>query len=161
LVSASPAVIPYPDLKRRIVEQMATAQGGDAALAGENEDDGLVNALMLCAKGGLLEFRVLPSIGVVTPGIRPKASSLARWQALYFDEVSTLGHWSHKLSGAERFLLAHLDGSRDRSQLTRVMEHAFTSGDLKLDGFNPTKDNLSGVLDDILSHLGRSALLVA
>jgi SAM-dependent methyltransferase/methyltransferase-like protein len=160
LVSAAPAVIPFPDLKRRIDEQVAPTYGDEANIL-ETNDEAFASALMLCANGGLLEFRVLPSIGVVTPGIRPKASSLARWQALYFEEVSTLGHWSHKLSGAERFLLAHLDGTKDRAQLVRVIEHAFASGDLALDGFSPTRENLSGILEDVLSHLGQSALLVS
>jgi hypothetical protein len=161
LMSAAPAVVPYTELKRRVTERIGARHGAEAASALEADDDTLVNMLMLCAKGWLLEFRVLPSIGVVTAGLRPKASSLARWQALYFDEVSTLGHWSHKLSGAERFLLAHLDGTKDRSQLVRVIELGFASGDLKLDGFAPTKETLSGVLEDVLAQLGHSALLVS
>jgi SAM-dependent methyltransferase len=160
LVSAAPAVVPFGEIKRRIDEKVATTQ--EAATSGlETGDESFAQALLLCANGGLLELRVLPSLGVVRPGIRPKASSLARWQALYFEEVSTLGHWTHKLSGAERFLLAHLDGTKDRAQLVRVIEHAFASGDIALEGFSPTKENLSGILEDVLSHLGQSALLVA
>jgi SAM-dependent methyltransferase len=159
LTAAAPAVVHYSDLKRAVAERLGPSGSSTEALG--DVDASLTSTLVLFAQSGFVEFRVLPSREVVTPGVRPKASALARWQALYFDDVTSLAHAPHRLMGAERFLLAHLDGTKDRAQLSRIIEHAFASGDLKLEGFTPTRENLSQILEDVLGHLGRSALLVA
>ena len=155
LMDAAPGVVSFDDLHRRISERMpeqASVPVDEATLAG---------ALLACTKGGFVEFRVLPSPIVVRPGVRPKASALARWQSLYFEEVTTLGHTSYELTGMERFLVAHLDGAKDRANLVRLTEHAFSSGDLKLDGFVPTRESLTEIVEEVLARLARSGLLVA
>jgi hypothetical protein len=159
LVGAAPGLVPYTDLKRAVTEQLAASENADAGVI--DVDASLCATLIMCAAGGFVEFRVLPSRMVVTAGVRPKASALARWQAHYGDQVTTLAHWTHRLSGMERFLIGSLDGSKDRAQLVRLTEHAFASGDLKLEGFTPTRENLTGIIDDVLVHLAKSALLVA
>jgi SAM-dependent methyltransferase len=160
LTRAAPAVVRYTDLRHAVAERLGPSTA-EAAATPDVDDASLTGTLLLFAQSGFVEFRVLPSREVVTPSVRPKASALARWQAVYSDEVTTLAHSPHRLMGVERFLLAHLDGTKDRSQLVRVIEHGFAAGDLKLEGFHPTRESLSQVLEDVLGHLGRAALLVA
>jgi methyltransferase-like protein len=156
LLEAAPGAFRFDELQRRIAERLA-------ATPPEEGDDGmtLAAALLSCMRAGVVEFRALPWTWPTTPSELPKASALARWQALHFEVVTSLAHSRHRLSGMERFLLEHLDGTNDRSQLVRIIEAGFKSGDLKLEGFVPTRENLAAVLDDVLMHLARSALLVA
>jgi len=160
LGDVAPEVVGFDDLRRRVNECLAASTDDDVRRLAEDED-ALPAALLQCAKAGFAEFRASRSRFVVRPGARPKASALARWQSRYVDEVAALGHWPVKLLGAERFLLQYLDGANDRPRLLRQLEHAFTSGDLRLGDAKLTPDQVVGVLDDLLERLGRSALLLA
>ena len=123
--------------------------------------DALVAALLQSATAGLVEFRALPSPFVPHGGERPKAAPLARWQAANFDFLTSLAHTPIRVSGVERYMLRHLDGTNDRERLLRLLEHAFTSGDLQLGGTTLSREQIAGVLDDVLERLGRSGVLVA
>ena len=163
LVAVAPVVVAYEDLKRRVGDALAASNppAPDSVASAIADDEALLGALLMCAKGGFVEFRVLPANAVASAGVRPKASALARWQALYSDEVTTLGNSPYRLVGAERFLIPHLDGTKDRAQLARVTGHGFTSGDLKLDGYTPTQESLLGIVESLLANLARAELLVA
>src|SRR5262249_39557686 len=150
LMEVRPEVVAFDDLRRRVAERFAASGQPDV------DDETLASALLACTRGAFVEFRVLPSPLVSRAGARPKASMLARWQALHFDEVTTLAHTSHALGGMERFLIAHLDGAKDRAHLVRLTEHAFASGDLKLDGYVPTPESLTGIVEEVLGRLARS-----
>ncbi|MGH2899364.1 MAG: hypothetical protein ACRDMZ_11870, partial [Solirubrobacteraceae bacterium] len=63
--------------------------------------------------------------------------------------------------GAERFLIRHLDGAKDRNQLVRLTEHAFASGALHLEGYVPTRESLLDIVEQLLGALARGGLLVA
>jgi len=156
LMDATPEAVPFDDLRRRVSERFAASRQ-----TSDVDDEALASALLACTRGAFVEFRVLPSPLVSRPGLRPKASTLARWQALSFEEVTTLAHSYYKLVGIERFLIAHLDGTKDRAQLVRHTEHAFTSGDLTLPGFVPTSESLAAIVDEVLGRLARAGLLVA
>lgn len=156
LMEATPEVVPFDALRRRVSERFA-ASGQPS----EVDDETLASALLACTRGAFVEFRVLPSALVSQPGQRPKANTLARWQALSFEEVTTLAHSYYKLAGIERFLIAHLDGTKDRAQLVRLTEHAFTSGDLTLAGFVPTGESVTGIVNEVLMRLARAGLLVS
>jgi hypothetical protein len=158
LIAAAPGVLSFEELKRAATARLAS---GQVASAPSDDDSTLCAALLSSARGGLVEFRVLPWKWPVAPSALPKASALARWEALRSNEVTTLMHSRHTLSGIERFLLEHLDGTKDRGQLARLIEHAFAAGEAKLDGFTPTRENVSALLEDALAHLARSALFVA
>lgn len=160
LGDVAPRVIPFADLQQQVAARLMAAADDSTERRADNPA-ALAAALLHCASGGLVEFRTLPSRFVVEAGKRPKASALARWQSLYFDHISALAHWSLQISGMERFILKHLDGANDRSQLVRLTERAFTNGDLQLDGVKPTREQLAGVVDDVLFRLGRLAVLVA
>ena len=160
LGAEAPRVVSFADLQRLVGERLATSPDESTHRLA---DDGaaLTEALLYCATGALVEFRALPSKFVAQAGNRPKASALARWQSLYFESVTALAHWSLQISGMERFILRHLDGANDRSQLVRLTERAFTTGDLQMDGVKPTREQLAGVVDDVLFRLGHLAVLVA
>jgi methyltransferase-like protein len=160
LGAESPRVVSFADLQRLIAARLANdPDEGNRRLA--DDTAALAAVLLHCASGGLVEFRMLPSRFVLEAGNRPKASGLARWQAIYFDSVTALPHWSIQLSGMERFLLKYLDGSNDRSQLVRLTERAFVAGDLKLGDVRPTREQLLGVVDDVVARLGRAGVLVS
>ncbi len=158
LMEAAPAVVSFDELHGRVAERLA---GLDASVRAMSDEATLIAALLACTKGGFVEFRTLPSPFAVRPGARPKASALARWQSLYTEDVTTLVHSEYSLAGMERFLIAHLDGAKDRAQLARLTEHAFNAGELKLAGYVPTKESLLEIVEDVLTRLGKSGLLVA
>jgi methyltransferase-like protein len=159
LADAAPAVVSFADLERLVLGQLGgSADPGARKLAG---NPGAVAATALqCAPNGLVEFRSLPSRFVARPGVRPKASGLARWQSISSETVTSLGHWSLFLSGMERFVLQHLDGANDRAQLVRLTERALAEGDLSVSVPTPNRNDISGVIDEVLDRLGRSGLLV-
>jgi hypothetical protein len=43
----------------------------------------------------------------------------------------------------------------------RWTENAFTAGDRQLGGATPTRDQIAGVVDDVLMRLGRFGVLVS
>jgi SAM-dependent methyltransferase/methyltransferase-like protein len=160
LGSVSPTVVSFPELQRMTAEQLrALPDEGAHTLA---DDEAILSEVLLqCAENQFVAFRSLPSRFVAAAGKRPKASSFARWQSLHTEHVNSLAHWRVQVSGMERFLLPHLDGSNDRQQLLRVIERAFQSGDLAYSGGGPSREQLAEVLDDVLAQLGRSAVLVS
>lgn len=160
LGAVAPRVVAFTDLERLVAERLAATPDEHAA-AVPHDAEAIAGVLLHCASGGLVEFRTVPSRFVIEPGHRPKASALARWQSLYFENITGLGHWSLQISGMERFILKHLDGTNDRSQLVRLAERAFTTGDLELEGVKPTREQLAAVVEDVLYRLGRLAILVA
>jgi len=160
LTDVAPAAVSFEDLRRHVDGHLGSFDDADVRrLIGD--DDALASALLQCATAGFVEFRALPSAFVPRPGPRPKASALARWQSTRVADVTSLGHSVVTLAGVERFLLPHLDGTNDRSRLVRLLASGFSSGDLRLDGGAPSPEQLSGVLDELLERMGRSALLVS
>ena len=160
LASAAPRVVSFAELRLLAAAHLALAPDEDTRRLADDHS-ALSTVLLHAATGGLVEFRLLPSPFVVEAGHRPRASALARWQSLRFESVTALGHWSLEVSGMERFILRHLDGSNDRSQLLQLTERGFSSGDLSVDGVSPTREQLAGVVDDVLLRLGHLAVLVA
>jgi methyltransferase-like protein/SAM-dependent methyltransferase len=159
LTEAAPGVVSFDDLHRMVVERLhAFSDPTIQPLA----DDPLIvaRAALQCAPTGLVEFRSLPSKFASRPSARPKASALARWQAIHSDMVTSLGHWTVTLSGLERFLIQYLDGTTDRGQLAKFVAAALQAGDLAVQG-TPSADDIARVVDDSLVHLGQSGLLVS
>jgi hypothetical protein len=160
LADAAPSVMSYADLERLVRARLSTSSDtGAQELA--TQPGGIVDTILQCAPNGLVEFRSLPSRFVVRPSVRPKASGLARWQGNYTESVTSLGHWSMPLSGMERFLLQHLDGTNDRAQLVRLTERALAEGDLTISAATPSRADLADIVDEVLDRIGRAGLLVS
>ncbi|HTE46787.1 MAG TPA: class I SAM-dependent methyltransferase [Gemmatimonadaceae bacterium] len=160
LGAAAPVVMSFEQLQQTVCAHLSGAADEATHRLGDDHA-AVVSVVLQCASSALVEFRTLPSKFVATAGKRPKASAFARWQALHFDSITSLGHWPVEISGMERFLLPNLDGTNDRAQLIRLTEHAFTTGDLRLGDVAPTREQIADVINDVLARLGRSAVLVA
>ena len=128
----------------------------------------LAEALMQCFQGNLVEFMVSDFPYVLEVTARPLASPLARSQAMKTELVANLRHRLVRLSDFERIVLAHLDGTRDRSALCRVLFEATDRGELDLvDKMgNPVQEKalrgtlIENALDPCLHQLAAHALLV-
>jgi SAM-dependent methyltransferase/methyltransferase-like protein len=151
LVDAAPVPVAFDDLVRQVGERLGAAP----------DADDLAGALLMCGQLGFVEFCVHAPKLVAAAGALPKASGLARWQALYSEEVTTLTGGPYRLMGAERFLIEHLDGAKDRAQLARLVGHAFTNGTLALPNYVPSPESLLDIVDQLLERLARAGLLIA
>lgn len=159
LADAAPAVVAFAELQRLVRVRLGTsAEPGVRNLA--DDPAAIAEIALQYAPNGLMEFRAIPSRFVSRPSVRPKASGLARWQAIHAERVTSLGHWALLLSGMERFLLRHLDGTNDRDQLVRLTERALAEGELVISATALARSDISGVVDDVLDRLGQSGLLV-
>lgn len=142
-----PNVIPFPVLTARVAD----------ALGRPCDDPGaayLRDALMRCYVSGILESHLHPYRGSAVPGPRPVASPLARLQARTGRRVSTLRHSVLDLADVDRYVLVHLDGTRDRSALTAVMTEAHRRQGLAV------PEGVDTLLERCLEAFGRAALLL-
>lgn len=159
LADLAPSTIPFAELHQRLAERLHSASDAGARTIADDASV-VARAALQCAPNGLVELRALPSRIVARPGPRPKASGLARFQAIHAKEVTSLGHWMVELSGLERFLIRSLDGSNDRRQLLRLTTQALVSGELTV-AASPSAEDIGRVIDDALANLARSGLLVS
>ena len=122
------------------------------------------------AVGGLLEvlaYGQLPLWGWrppyrLEPGLTPKATSSAQLQAQRDEKASNLRHRSIQLDRADRLILGHLDGSRDREQLLKILEEALKDGWLKIEAEGRLVDRalLKELLELKLKELAQKAFIL-
>lgn len=98
--------------------------------------------LRLYVSSRLVELHAAAPAFTLIVGDRPVASPLARLQARESADVTNLRHEPVRLGDAERYLLAHLDGTRSREDIVALV-----------------KDRSAG--DAVLEAFARRALLVA
>lgn len=148
---------------------------GQARTAVSGNDDA-VHAQVLAANllkaygysDSLMELHVYVPPLVVEVADRPVASPVARYQAQSDNLVTNLRHERIRLDGFERFLLRHLDGTRDRAALLDLLlagpvaEGVLTlqQDDAKADDPDET-ELLAAELQRKLIGLTRTGLLVA
>jgi methyltransferase-like protein/cyclopropane fatty-acyl-phospholipid synthase-like methyltransferase len=110
---------------------------------------------------------------------RPIASSWARFQIQSGPEVTNLCHTRAELKGIAQYVLSHLDGTHDRTELLAGLEKSVAAGTLILQAVDgdktapkPVADQaaldgeqvrhiLTEELDEALQGLARAALLIA
>ncbi len=102
---------------------------------------------------------------VPTPGPRPRATAVARWQAGRPGGVTTRRHEHVDLNEMNRSLLAHLDGRHDRAALVEVLRQAVGRGEfqVRLDGQvleQVGEPVLGRLVDHSLVRMAENALLV-
>ncbi len=142
----------------------------DLTGASQQEDARTLGELLLRAyAGGIIEFSLAPPELVSSPGLKPLASPLARLQSTESSEVVNLRHFNIRVDDPlTRWLLAILDGSRDRDALLDALAaSAEAAGILKEASPESVHDEmeirrLRGTeLDRHLTELAQMALLVA
>lgn len=125
--------------------------------------DTLASDLLQCYAAGLLQLHAGPSGFVITPGNRPVASPLARWQAEHgLRKLTTLRHDTVDIDANLGRLLPLLDGTRDRDALGRILA-GWSAGPGGAAAANPHKlaAAVRERVDQALRQLARSALLLA
>jgi methyltransferase-like protein/SAM-dependent methyltransferase len=164
-----PQAVSFDDLlsaARARLERMAGGPAGaqetdpsrDAPVLGTN----LLKAFTY--SGNLAELRVhAPRRMVLDVSERPIASPVARLQAQSSTKVTNLRHERVNLSELERYLLVHMDGSRDLPALVESLEAgplaARRDGQPVQDAGSPA-ETLAQEVEGRVRGLGRAALLV-
>jgi hypothetical protein len=140
-------------------EELLTSAGDDEAQLGE--------FLLTGAAAGAIEFHSHAPTLSLTPGQRPLASALARWQVRRGPMVTTLIGTSVRLDGTlAKALLLLLDGTRDRPAIARELREMVATGRITMtEAGLPVPaaragDLLDNQLDAKLAELARLGLLV-
>jgi methyltransferase-like protein/protein-L-isoaspartate O-methyltransferase len=131
--------------------------------------DGLAEVLLKCALSNLVEFRVAAPRFTLDIAERPLASPLARLQAARNEMVTNLCHQLVQINDLDRFLLQHLDGTKDHEVLRCLVAEAVVSGDVELSSSedipirNPdrVRETIAASLAPSLQRIAMNALLVA
>jgi methyltransferase-like protein/ubiquinone/menaquinone biosynthesis C-methylase UbiE len=117
---------------------------------------------------GLLELHQHQPAFAATPGLRPRASRLARLQVRHGPTVTNLVHANvHLAEPMGRALLELLDGRRDRRSIVESLARSLANGALPMPDGSATPtlasaiEVVDGGLDDNLGRLARLALLEA
>jgi methyltransferase-like protein/cyclopropane fatty-acyl-phospholipid synthase-like methyltransferase len=152
-----PQAVAFEDL----VERARLTAGRNRSIAEDRRRLGVV--LLRAAAGSLVELHVHPPRPARRPGARPVASPLARLQAGRGDEaVTSLRHNSVRIEDPlAAFLLARLDGSRDRAALCDDVRAFVAAGGLEPSAgvSAPPDEELPAALDAALARLAELALL--
>jgi hypothetical protein len=152
-----PRWIPVPELLVRARARIAEAGGPSP----DDEDErSLLRFLLQGCGAEAVQLRSQPCPFVTVPTERPRASALARLQALRGDGVTNLRHETVRLDDAVvRKLLSLLDGTRDRTaageELALLRREAAEAGD------QPLLAARSAEIDGILERVAKLALLEA
>lgn len=108
----------------------------------------------------LIEIQAAPIVFPASVGDRPRASPVARLQALSYNQVTNLRHEMVRMDDACRRLLPLIDGTRTREQLARkAIEDKLlpAAANMPLDAaLKAATDSITG----LLNMLARNALLV-
>jgi methyltransferase-like protein len=143
-----------------VLIQDAATHDHDAQLLGEN--------LLRGFAADLVELHVTASPYITELTERPRASTLARFQAAQGSWVTTRRHMSTSLDPLSCHLLRHLDGSRSRPALVEALVEAVQTNHLLVQRFGrpvTDTDHLRGILsrelEANLRRLAQLALLVA
>jgi len=143
----------------------------EAALGEEVTPEALADLLHALFFHGVLELHVTPPRCVETPGERPRASELARRQAVEGPLITSQRHRVLNMDDeAARLLLRHLDGTRDRTALAELLVAEVRAGRLQLTASErllpadaPREDLLpllTALVHQHLKQMARVALLV-
>lgn len=161
-----PLVLPF----RALLDAAILRLGAKPDLANrEQGGTSLAHFLLGCfTSSNMVELYLNPPTFVTELSARPAATPLARWQAKHGSLVTTQRHEPVVLSEAERHTACLLDGTRDRAALVRALLDLVERGILapQKAGQQVTLEEekrlvVEDTLTQILTQLGRSALLVA
>ena len=127
----------------------------------------LARTLLNCYQSQLVELHAHEPSFTLEAGERPIASPLARLLAESGGQVTNLRHRTVDLSDFDRFILQHLDGSRDRAGLIELLADRVSSGvplrdenDQEVHEPGRVRELLARGVEAALHRLARSSLLV-
>jgi SAM-dependent methyltransferase len=131
-----------------LIEAWPMAVSFDRLPQAESESGQLCAMLQTLYSLGMLEIRVSAPKLAVTPGERPLASPLARWQAANSQPAITLRHavvlLNDKISSR---LVTLLDGTRNRAELYAEMLPLFEDGKSESECMEELENNLYKLAD--------------
>jgi methyltransferase-like protein/cyclopropane fatty-acyl-phospholipid synthase-like methyltransferase len=189
LAAAWPRALAFAALGAEVRARLAGAdgRGGGSASSGEPDPgpdgrpeapgeaggrpdgrEALADLLCSLHASGVIELYLLPPACTRAAGERPRASALARHQAARGSRVTSQHRRVVELDDpVVRFLIRHLDGSRDRAALLRLLAREVEEGRLTIardgagadDPKRPAAD-LAALLDHDLEKMAALALLV-
>jgi methyltransferase-like protein len=176
LDEARPRSVPFEILWARVQERLASsgeiAVPGGPAVAGSGEAAAasrqrLAEAMLDAFSHHVIELHVHEPGFTAEIGEFPRASPVARRQAVAGPRVVNLRHRVVALMDFERFLLPHLDGRHDRRALLAAMQEAVKKGvfTARFQGQTITASEaavpiLARFLEEGLQRLAAAALLV-
>jgi methyltransferase-like protein len=160
-----PDFITFDDLIAQALA--ATAPGGEAAAGARDSDvQRLQDNLRQCCYGGVIELHSEPPSFATSVSERPRASALARAQAVKAEVVTNLKHEPIRLEPLDRQVLQRLDGSRDAAGLVDSLCAAATQGQFVvyeqqqlLHDAQQARRVLGDLVPATLQHLARCAFL--
>jgi methyltransferase-like protein/SAM-dependent methyltransferase len=157
-----PQAVPFGALAGAARARQGAMNGRDS-FGGTDEEQTLGKSLLQLYSANLVELhaRALPFVQEVVE--RPRASPLARRQAVAGPRVTNLRHESVSLSAWQRQVLVLLDGCSNRPAL---LDQLLSRGDLTswhegkpAPSAETTRQSLSAALDQCLAQLAGRALL--
>ncbi len=145
-----PRMLSFPELAARVRRATGTV-----------DETHLARALAGCGTGTLIDLHAHAPAIAHAPPQRPRATTLARRQAMGPGPVVTLRHRSVDLSPLSRRTLALLDGTRDRAELAEAILNQNSADNRAPDTPALTPQNVHPALEETLTALARYSLLCA
>jgi methyltransferase-like protein len=117
-----PRAVSFEELVRSASAALDANSDTTASESPQNRDvHGLLESLWQAFATNLVELHVYTPPVAVEPNDRPVAAAFARIQAMNGTNVTNLWHEVVQLDGLTCYLLAHLDGTRDRQTLVDML----------------------------------------
>lgn len=119
-----PKPVAFQDLWTELSTRLAPASAGSA--------DEVAGLLLKCFQAGFVDLHSRAPVFADSPGERPIASALARFEAREEAIVTSLKHTLISVDVLPRLLLRACDGTRDRAALLELVLAEASSGELQL-----------------------------
>ena len=161
LLRVMPAALSFTELARRVDERLRIDLPPGFSDDGVNLHEGLEDAMFQCATGGLVELLCDESPFWTVISERPIAYPLARYRAEMGGVVPSLRHYAVEVSGLERLILMHLDGTTTRERLLELTENAILDGSLTTGNERPSREQLAAAIEAALHRFVLASLLEA
>jgi len=159
LADEAPRIVPVPELRRL----------ADVCLGKETPAEELGSSVLRLHVSNVVALRTWPGAHALSPGERPRASPLARWQAARDQPAVNLRHEMRELSDLDALLLPLLDGTRDRAILREAVLAAVAEGKIGIENAEgerlqepeAVREFVAAAVDECLGRLAATCFLTA
>jgi len=161
LSQIKPCTIDIPSLIQAVRKEALAELVQDS----KEQIDKIGQAVYALFFNGIVELLAAPRRCVLDPGDYPTASSIARLHAPS-QRVTNLYHRTIRMDDDMAcFVLAHLDGTRNREDLRNLMLESVRNGRVNIPNFKAgneeeTRELINEQLESILHHLPRCGVLI-